>query len=65
MPAIIAIDQIPTQAAAPVEAVERKGLDHPDTIADAPAERMSVAYAQHPRERYPPRAPPCDRHIPG
>lgn len=52
MPTSVAIDQIPTPAAAPVEVVERKGLGHPDTIADALAERMSVAYARHTRERY-------------
>ena len=32
-------------ADAHVEVVERKGLGHPDTLADALAERMSVAYS--------------------
>lgn len=52
MPTTVAIDQIPTPASSPVEVVERKGLGHPDTLADALAERMSVAYARHTREQY-------------
>jgi len=36
----------------PVEVVERKGIGHPDTLADALAERLSVAYSRHCRERY-------------
>jgi S-adenosylmethionine synthetase len=39
-------------ADAPVEVVERKGLGHPDTLADALAERMSVAYSRYCRERF-------------
>lgn len=34
-------------AYAAVEIVERKGLGHPDTLADALAERLSIAYADH------------------
>jgi len=36
----------------PVEVVERKGIGHPDTLADALAERMSVAYARYTRSRF-------------
>lgn len=39
-------------ASLPVEVVERKGLGHPDTLADALAERMSVAYSRHCLERF-------------
>lgn len=35
-----------------IEVVERKGIGHPDTLADALAERMSVAYALYTRERF-------------
>ena len=38
--------------APPVEVVERKGLGHPDTLADALAERMSVAYSRHCLQRF-------------
>lgn len=36
----------------PVEIVERKGIGHPDTLADALAERLSVAYSRYCREHY-------------
>ena len=39
-------------AEAPIEIVERKGLGHPGTLADALAERMSVAYSQYCREQF-------------
>jgi S-adenosylmethionine synthetase len=42
----------PGPAAAPIEVIERKGLGHPDTLADALAERMSLAYSRHCRERF-------------
>ena len=42
----------PGPAGQPVEVVERKGLGHPDTLADALAERMSVAYSRHCLERF-------------
>src|SRR5580658_1919056 len=42
----------PDPGTAPVEIVERKGLGHPDTLADALAERMSVAYSSHCLERF-------------
>ena len=42
----------PGPADRPVEIVERKGLGHPDTLADALAERMSVAYSRHCLERF-------------
>ena len=48
----ISIHRQPSPADAPVEVVERKGLGHPDTLADALAERMSVAYSRHCRERF-------------
>jgi S-adenosylmethionine synthetase len=43
----ISVDQQPSPADAPIEVVERKGLGHPDTLADALAERMSVAYSRY------------------
>jgi len=43
----IAVSLQPSPAELPVEVVERKGLGHPDTLADALAERMSVAYSRH------------------
>jgi S-adenosylmethionine synthetase len=36
----------PGPASALVEIVERKGLGHPDKLADALAERMSAAYSR-------------------
>ena len=42
----------PGPAGQPVEIVERKGLGHPDTLADALAERMSVAYSRQCLERF-------------
>jgi len=36
----------------PVEAVERKGLGHPDTICDALAEELSLALLRHYLERF-------------
>lgn len=49
---MITIRHEPGPASAPVEIVERKGLGHPDTLADALAERMSVAYSRHCLQRY-------------
>jgi len=43
----ISIHRQPSPADAPVEVVERKGLGPPDTLADALAERMSVAYSRY------------------
>jgi S-adenosylmethionine synthetase len=43
----LSIHRQPSPADAPVEVVERKGLGHPDTLADALAERMSVAYSRY------------------
>jgi S-adenosylmethionine synthetase len=43
----IIIDRQPGPAECPIEVVERKGLGHPDTLADALAERMSVAYSRY------------------
>ncbi len=43
----ISVDRQPSPADAPIEVVERKGLGHPDTLADALAERMSVAYSRY------------------
>jgi len=48
----ISVQSHPGPDQAPVEVVERKGLGHPDTLADALAERMSVAYARHCLERF-------------
>lgn len=31
----------------PLEIVERKGLGHPDTLADMLAEKISIAYSQY------------------
>ena len=42
----ISVCQQPGPGDSPVEIVERKGLGHPDTLADALAERMSVAYSR-------------------
>lgn len=41
-----------TTAGQAVEVVERKGIGHPDTLADALAERISVAYSQMCRDAY-------------
>ncbi len=38
--------------ARPVEVVERKGLGHPDTICDALAEELSLAYSRYTLERF-------------
>lgn len=48
----IAINRRPSPAELPDEVVERKGIGHPDTLADALAERMSIAYARHTRARF-------------
>ena len=48
----ISVRREPSPGAAPIEIVERKGIGHPDTLADALAERMSVAYSQHCRDRF-------------
>jgi S-adenosylmethionine synthetase len=48
----ITIAARPGPAQLPVEVVERKGIGHPDTLADALAERMSVAYARHCRDQF-------------
>ena len=42
----------PSPSDAPVEVVERKGLGHPDTLADALAERMSIAYSRFCLEKF-------------
>ena len=49
---MITVRHDPGPAAAPAEIVERKGLGHPDTLADALAERMSVAYSRHCQQQY-------------
>lgn len=49
---MINVQHAPWPGAGPVEIVERKGLGHPDTLADALAERMSVAYSRHCLEQY-------------
>ena len=43
----VIVRQSVSPADASVEIVERKGLGHPDTLADALAERLSVAYSEH------------------
>lgn len=43
----VIIRQSASPAEASVEIAERKGLGHPDTLADALAERLSVAYSEH------------------
>lgn len=48
----IIVRRVPGPADSQTEIVERKGLGHPDTLADALAERMSIAYAKHCVERY-------------
>lgn len=48
----ILINRHPGPASLPVEVVERKGIGHPDTLADALAERMSVAYSRQCRDRF-------------
>ena len=42
----------PSPAEGPYEVVERKGLGHPDTLADALSERMSVAYSRYCRDTF-------------
>jgi len=42
----VIVRNLPSPADASVEIVERKGLGHPDTLADALAERLSIAYAE-------------------
>jgi len=49
---VIHINSTPSPAEQPIEVVERKGIGHPDTLADALAERLSIAYSRHCRERY-------------
>lgn len=49
---MITVRQAPGPASAPVEVVERKGLGHPDTLADALAERLSVAYSRYCLDRH-------------
>jgi S-adenosylmethionine synthetase len=49
---VISVRRGPGPADLPVEVVERKGLGHPDTLADALAERLSVAYSRHCRDRF-------------
>jgi S-adenosylmethionine synthetase len=49
---MISVRKAPGPADAPVEVVERKGLGHPDTLADALAERLSVAYSRYCLERF-------------
>ncbi|HCU92649.1 MAG TPA: hypothetical protein DHU96_07850 [Actinobacteria bacterium] len=47
MTAAITVSSQPSPDDLPLEIVERKGIGHPDTLADALAERMSVAYSRH------------------
>jgi S-adenosylmethionine synthetase len=49
---MITVRHTTSPAEAPIEMVERKGLGHPDTLADALAERMSVAYSQYCSEQF-------------
>ena len=49
---MIGVRHAPGPDSAAVEVVERKGLGHPDTLADALAERMSVAYSRHCLDRF-------------
>lgn len=49
---MITVRHEPGPASARSEIVERKGLGHPDTLADALAERMSVAYSRHCQQHY-------------
>jgi len=46
-PTSVVVRRSASPAEASVEIVERKGLGHPDTLADALAERLSIAYSQH------------------
>jgi S-adenosylmethionine synthetase len=48
----ISLITAPEIAALDSECVERKGLGHPDTIADALAERLSVAYSRYTLDRF-------------
>jgi S-adenosylmethionine synthetase len=48
----IILDKQPGPADVPVEVVERKGLGHPDTLADALSERMSVAYSRYTQHNF-------------
>jgi len=50
--AAITVQRGQDPAELPVEVVERKGIGHPDTLADALAERMSVEYSRHTRSRF-------------
>ncbi len=43
----LSITSVPRLGELEVEVVERKGIGHPDTIADALAESLSVAYARY------------------
>ncbi|MGL5856960.1 MAG: methionine adenosyltransferase [Angustibacter sp.] len=49
---MITVGPGPSPADLPVEIVERKGIGHPDTLADALAERMSVAYSRYCRDEF-------------
>ena len=49
---MISVRHAPGPDGQPVEVVERKGLGHPDTLADALAERMSVAYSRRCQQRF-------------
>ncbi len=49
---VIRVHRTPGPAQLPIEAVERKGIGHPDTLADALAERLSIAYSRHCRQHY-------------
>lgn len=46
MDSLVTVSQGLTAGDLPAEVVERKGIGHPDTLADALAERMSVAYSR-------------------
>jgi S-adenosylmethionine synthetase len=52
MDSSIVLNQSTAASDLPVEIVERKGIGHPDTLADALAERMSVAYSRMCRETF-------------
>lgn len=48
----LSITSVPRLGELEVEVVERKGIGHPDTIADALAESLSVAYARYTLEHF-------------
>ena len=48
----LSITSVPRLGELEVEVVERKGIGHPDTIADALAESLSVAYSRYTLEHF-------------